>query len=137
MVWICNKCGREFRNKNQWHSCYTVGIEDHLAKRPDEIREIFHALLDRCAEFGEIEVIPVKSSIQFRSGAVFLSLKIKKDKVELEFQLPEEWNDPRILKSVKVSGKRVFYAAVIKEISDVDEVLLGRIKESYGLIARK
>jgi hypothetical protein len=29
-VWTCPECGKKFRNKNQWHSCYRVSLEDHI-----------------------------------------------------------------------------------------------------------
>jgi hypothetical protein len=41
-----------------------------------------------------ITVNPVKTSIQIKASATFLSIKVKKTHLELEFQLSEEIDPP-------------------------------------------
>jgi hypothetical protein len=46
MSWICPNCEREFRGKNQFHSCEISTIEQHISDKQEFIVEIFHTLLD-------------------------------------------------------------------------------------------
>ena len=40
-MWKCPKCGREFKNTNQGHSCGTVeSIDDYIAGQPAEVQSI-------------------------------------------------------------------------------------------------
>jgi len=41
-MWICQKCGRGFKNVNQSHYCSTkpADIDEYIAKEPEERREI-------------------------------------------------------------------------------------------------
>ena len=101
MSWICPECGKLFRNRNQWHSCFTLNLEDHLRNKPETIRNVVLDLISEVELFGPIELNPVKSVIQVKAGATFLSIKPKKDFVELEFQLGEEIDQFPIHKTVR------------------------------------
>ena len=38
-MWQCPKCGREFKNTNQGHTCGTVeSIDDYIAGQPAEVQ---------------------------------------------------------------------------------------------------
>lgn len=40
-MWTCKKCGREFKRKNQSHSCLKIGsVEEYLREFPEEKRKI-------------------------------------------------------------------------------------------------
>ena len=102
MAWTCPDCGKSFRNKNQWHSCYTLKLEDHIRNKPKVIQDIVHTLIMKLQDFGSIELNPVKSVIQVKAGATFLSIKPKKDFVELEFQLGEAVEEFPIHRFVRI-----------------------------------
>jgi hypothetical protein len=121
MTWICETCGREFKNTNQWHSCEQSTIEQHLDSKPEFIVEIFHKLLDVVSELGDIELLPLKTTIQVQN------------KVHLEFQVKEKKKFPCITKSIKISKYRVFHHAELREINEIDVNLITAIKEAYDL----
>ena len=134
MSWICPTCNKEFRNKNQWHSCARLSIEDHLKNKSDNIKETVIKLIEEIQKLGRIEFNPVKSTIQVRAGATFLSIKPKKDLIELELQLTYEVSEFPIVKSVRISSNRVWHLIYIDNLEDIDPQLLTWIKESYDLI---
>lgn len=135
MSYRCPTCNRYFRNKNQWHSCVEIDIEEHLKNKPEQIVDTVNYLLEEVKRFGDMEINPIKTSIQFRAGATFLSMRVKRDRCELEFQLPfEVINEFLIVKSVRISKKRVWYVVYIDCIEDIDNELLEWLKESYLLI---
>jgi len=134
MSWICPECGKLFRNRNQWHSCFTLNLEDHLRNKPETIRNVVLDLISEVELFGPIELNPVKSVIQVKAGATFLSIKPKKDFVELEFQLGEEIDQFPIHKTVRISRNRVLHFIYIQSGEDINDQLKTWLKDSYLLV---
>jgi hypothetical protein len=136
MSWTCPECGKSFRNRNQWHSCYTLKVEDHIRNKSRHIQDLVFFLISRLYEFGPIDLNPVKSVIQVKSGATFLSIKPKKDYVELEFQLGETMDTFPVHKIIRISGKRVLHFVYIQKKDDINEQLLHWLKDSYDLVSK-
>lgn len=133
MAWICETCGRKFKNTNQWHSCEQSTIEQNINGRPEFIVEIFHKLLDVVSEFGDIELLPLKTTIQVQKKSTFLSIYIKKNKVHLEFQTKDEKKLSCITKSIRISKNRVFHHLDIRDIREINGDLIIILKEAYNL----
>lgn len=133
MAWICEICGREFKNTNQWHSCEQSTIEQHINGKPEFVVEIFHKLLDVVSQFGDIELLPLKTTIQIQRESTFLSIYLKKNKVHLEFQAREEKKLSCITKSIRISNNRIFHHAELKNIGEINEDVITTLKEAYNL----
>ncbi len=134
MSWTCPECKKKFRNRNQWHSCHILSVEDHLKKKSENVQETVVELLKHVQKFGPIEINPVKSTIQVKAGATFLSIKPKKDYVELEFQLGEKLDDFPIHRAVRISGNRVLHFVFVESPEDITSQLIGWMKSSYLLV---
>jgi len=134
MTWTCPDCGKSFRNNNQWHSCYTLSLEDHLQNKPVQIYALVKNLIAQIKTFGPIELNPVKSVIQVKAGATFLSIKPKTDYVELEFQLGEEIDEFPIHHTVRISRNRVLHFINIEIEEDINSQLIRWLKDSYLLV---
>ena len=134
MGWQCPQCGRTFRNTNQWHSCEKKHLGEHLEGKNDNVLEIFQRVHDTAMDMGDVIIAPSKTSIQFRVKANFLSVRLKKKHMEMDFQLPHEDPDYPVVICKRVSSKRVWHSALIEDPSDVDDRVLGWVRESYQLI---
>jgi len=134
MAWICPDCRKSFRNKNQWHSCYKLNLDDHLLHKSPEIQELVYLLISELKAFGPVEINPVKSVIQVKAGATFLSIKPKKEYVELEFQLGEEIDEFPIHRTIRISGNRVLHFMCIQTKKDINDQLIQWLKGSYLLV---
>ena len=134
MSWICPNCEREFRGKNQFHSCELTTIEYHTTDKPEFIVKIFHSLLDIVTNFGDIELLPLKTAIQVKSKSTFLSIYLKKKKVHLEFQLGYKSKLKQITKSVRISKYRIFHYADIYSLSEIDNEFTVLIKDAFKAI---
>lgn len=136
MTWICPECKKEFKNRNQAHSCVRVDLKDHLKNKSPIALATFEKLMMELKKFGEISISPVKTSIQVRTTATFLSIKLKKDSVDIEFQLGFEVNEPPVYKNFKISRYRVLHFAILKTPQDVDFQLMNWLKKSYELFSK-
>lgn len=135
MTWTCPNCSKEFRNKNQEHSCARVPIDDHFRNKPIEIRMIYDRLMQEIMRFGDVSVNPVKTSIQVKAGATFLSIRPKCDRLEIEFQLGREIAKLPITKVFPISRNRVLHTAILESYEQVDQELTEWLRESYELVS--
>lgn len=71
-MWACPRCGREFANANQWHSCVPrVSIDDFLETQPHELADLYRAYEAFVRRAGPFEVDVLKSRIAFRARMNF------------------------------------------------------------------
>lgn len=137
MTWTCPNCKKEFRNKNQAHSCAKVDLKDHLKNKSPQVIATFDKLMRELKKLGEITLNPVKTSVQVKAGATFLSIKLKKEYTEIEFQLGEEVDKLPIYKNIRISKNRVLHFAVLKNPQDVNTQLVSWLKKSYELVNKQ
>lgn len=137
MPWTCPDCGKTFQITNQWHSCFKLSVDDHFANKSPQVKEVVDHLLDKVSNIGKWTLNPVKSAILLRSTANFLSIKTKKDHVELEFQLNREEDIFPIHKIQRLSKNRVVHSLVLDHPEDINSQVLGWIRESYDLVTKK
>jgi len=82
MTWTCPECQKEFRNKNQWHSCARIAIDNHFLNKDPSTKDTFNALMNIVNEFGPVTINSIKTVIHLKSGATFLSITPKKNYLE-------------------------------------------------------
>lgn len=134
MSWICPKCRKRFKHTNQAHSCARVGVKDHFRNKPPQRWATFEKLIKKAREFGAIKLNPVKTSIQVKAAATFLSIRVKSDRLEIEFQLSDEHDRLPIYKTFRISKNRVLHFAVLERPEDVTLALSTLLRKSYTLM---
>lgn len=134
MPWTCPVCKREFRHANQWHSCARLSPEDHLRKASARVAAMYEKLLRDIRTLEGVNIDAVKAGIMVKAPATFLAVKVKKDRLEIEFQLGREAPIDVVYKSLRISKKRFLHRAVLEEPPDVSAELLRCLKESYEMI---
>ncbi|RUT73029.1 DUF5655 domain-containing protein [Ancylomarina longa] len=78
----------------------------------------------------------LKTCIQFKIGATFLSIYPKKDQLELEYQLQREDDQFPVFKCIRISKNRVLHKLVIGEIHEIDNQLKNWLSEAYNTIKK-
>src|SRR5713226_1640300 len=64
-LWTCPACRRQFKNRNQSHSCGQFTVEQLLAGMPPQIVELYERLDDVIRRCGEVVVAPTKTRVLF------------------------------------------------------------------------
>lgn len=132
-MWTCDKCGRIFAKKGQPHSCRRVLLESHF-KNKEKAREIFDLLVDKIRrEIGEVKIISLPCCVHLFGKYDFLAALPKKDKLEIRFALDRILDNPRLKIAVPLSAKSYKNCIGIKGTEEVDEEMVGWLKESYFL----
>ena len=107
--------------------------EDHLAGMPEDIVNLYQELKERILNFGNVEVVPRKRHIVFKSETSFVNFMIQKSKIWMGLVLSSgELDDPKCL--AKVSGKKQSgwedYSLSVAPGDDLDYPLM-LIKQAY------
>jgi hypothetical protein len=132
-LWRCPTCGREFRAKNQWHSCVSYTIDGHFEGKPPELREAFDRLVAALQELGPVRVDAVKSSINLAGRAHFGAVRVQKNCLRVGFLLARELDDSRIAGRERLRPALVGHWVRVRSPADVDGQLLGWLGEAYAL----
>jgi hypothetical protein len=132
-MWVCPTCHREFRMKNQDHSC-AVFSEDHLfASRPPKIREIYNTILSLAEKAGPLRITYLDKAVIVAARSTFLAIKPKKDYVEVEFVLDEAVEEFPVYKTVRVSSRKVAHFIKIGDFEDADKKMQDWILLAYQI----
>ncbi|MBI1807513.1 MAG: hypothetical protein HYR76_10735 [Ignavibacteria bacterium] len=134
MTWVCPNCKRNFKHKNQSHSCVRVDPEDHFLNKSPNVERVYKMLLAEVRKFGKVNVSPVKNCILLKTSSTFLALKPKKRWMDIEFLLDEEVNDYPIHKTVQASKRRFAHFVRLEDTEEIDKRLLSLLRRSYTLM---
>ncbi len=133
MGWTCPKCNRSFVHTDQWHSCVKMSETDHLKKCNESALVLYDTLKGVCNEFGPYRIEAVKASIVFKKQSTFLDVKTRRNHINLEFALKEPYDDFPVTKVFKYSKNKYIHFVQIQELEDLDNQLIGWLKESYEM----
>lgn len=134
MSWDCPVCNRNFKKENQQHSCVNNNIAEHIQKLKPELIPVFDKLHAFITSLENVKVSSVKTFILYSSKSIFLSLKAKREYIEIEFFANTTINEFPIFKTLQISKNRIVHSVKLDSIENIDEQLLKWIAESYELV---
>jgi hypothetical protein len=111
----------------------THGLNALFAGKDTMVRAIYDRLLDVVQTFGPFREEPKKTSIHLMNTSGFAGIHPRKSFLYLNVRMDRPLQSERVAKSEQVSKHR--YHNVIKIIApdEVDDELLGWLKEGYRL----
>ena len=87
-MWICPRCGRQFKQATREHSCEVHTIEEHLHDKPETIRQLYLAFETALKDCGPVSVAALKTMICFRREANFIGIALRQDRLRMTMLLP-------------------------------------------------
>ncbi|HKO54710.1 MAG TPA: DUF5655 domain-containing protein [Thermoanaerobaculia bacterium] len=132
-LWRCPECGRTFANRNQTHSCGTVGALDaHFDRKPSEVRALFDAFLDRVRRAGPVTVLPEKTRIAFHVRMSFAMVMPRRDGLVGHLVLARRVAQPPFHKVETFSARNHVHHFRLRNIEELDG-LAEWIREAYAV----
>jgi len=126
-------CKREFKNKNQAHSCTSFPLEKHF-KGKETAKDLFLHLKGEIEKsVGHLKIESPPCCIHFVSNYTFGAVWPMKDKIRIDFRTDFEIKSKRIWKMAKLSANRYLYYLEIKNKKEIDRELLSWIRKAYWL----
>jgi len=136
-MWVCPTCGREFKRKDQQHTCTLITKETLFAKRPPRLKDLYDKIVRRVRTLGAYREETVEPDvIFFKTKSTFLAVKVKKDHLDVEFFLDHLEDAPPVSKYLQTSKNRVAHIVPIDSSDEINDQLINWIKSSYSLVSK-
>ncbi|HEV7921712.1 MAG TPA: DUF5655 domain-containing protein [Thermoanaerobaculia bacterium] len=136
-LWSCPHCERTFANRNQTHSCGTVGALDaHFARRPPAVRELFDAFVARVRAIGPVTILPEKTRIAFHVRMSFAMVMPRHDALVGHLVLARRVDDPRLHKIETFSPRNHVHHFRVRSVAEIDAIAEW-IAEAYAVSEQK
>lgn len=109
--------------------------ESHFEGKEPVVRKIYNCLLSDLKKFGPLVEEPKKTSIHITRKTALAGVATRKAYLILTIKSDTDLESPRIHKSEQTSAKRFHHEVKLTSVEDVDEELLGWLKNAYALSA--
>jgi len=130
-MWQCPKCKRNFKTKNQWHSCVNISIDELFHNKPQKIKLIYAHLYQKCSSFCDLSTDTTKSCIYFISKHRYLVIKPQKDSLVLEFVLDRKEDIFPVIKIYDIGKGRFVHRIKLDHPDDINSQIIHWIKDAY------
>lgn len=129
-LWTCPRCRRQFKNRNQAHSCGQFTVAQLLEGKPQEVVELYERVADLIRSCGEVLVAPTKTRVLFKVRTVFASVTVTRNWLDVIFVLGRHLKHRRIRKTQE-EYPGIVHSLRIEKAADLDADLTGWLQESY------
>lgn len=133
MTWDCPVCRRQFKVKNQSHSCEVRDPDHNFRRKTPAAREIFDKIISILNIYKTPTVSFVKNAIIVSGRSTFLAVKPRRSYVEIEFLLDEEVAEFPIHKTVRVSKHKVAHFIKLETPDEIEGPVTRWILQAYRL----
>ena len=127
-MWTCPECNRQFRNRNQAHSCVTISVDSHFEGKAPHVRQTFDALVERLQDIEPFYIHAVKSKVYLGRNSHFLAAIPMKDSLRISFATIEPLEHPGVEKSKKCGPSLYENYFRLHEEGDISSELVEMIR---------
>ena len=110
-LWTCPDCGRRFANRNQWHSCIEMALEEHLADKSELAVDLYGAFETAVRDCGEFRIHPQKTRVAFIASMTFAGARLAQRWIDVSFIVPTPISDERI-RTIEMYGPTSFLHSI-------------------------
>jgi len=95
-LWTCPKCGRQFANRNQEHSCGQFTVEDFLKGKGANALAMYRRFVELAEACGPVLIAPAKTRIGFQVRMIFAAVnKLTERQLDAHVVLTRRIENPR------------------------------------------
>jgi hypothetical protein len=136
-LWRCERCGREFANRNQTHACGRHDLERHFTGKPPQIRALFDAVVAAIREIGPVEILPEKTRIAFHVRMSFAQLTPRRGWLDGHVVLARRLDSPRFRSVQTFSPRNHLHVFRIAALEEIDAEFRSWLAEAYAVGEQK
>ena len=135
-LWTCPKCGSEFVNKNQYHSCGRYTLSALFAGKPRHIKELFERFRKMVEACGPVKVLPYRDRAGFMVRVRFAGAMPRTRWLDVGLWLPRRVEHPRFHKIETIYPNAHVHLLRLTDVTQLDDEVAGWITEAY-LVGRQ
>jgi uncharacterized protein DUF5655 len=137
-LWRCRKCGREFANRNQTHTCATLhDLDHHFDGREPIVRELFDLVVTAVRAIGPVTILPEKTRIAFQVRMSFAQVTPRKRWLDGHVVLARRLEHARFRTIETFSPRNHLHAFRLEHPGDVDATFVAWMREAYAVGAQR
>lgn len=137
-LWQCPRCGAEFVNRKQWHSCGEATLEDWLRDLGRKGRALFDAFEPMIARCGDYRVAPAKSRIAFMGLVRFAGItRLGDDGMTCAFSLPYPLESGRFRRVREEVPGWFIHELRVMDPTELDADVDAWVRESHRLMGMR
>jgi uncharacterized protein DUF5655 len=130
--WICPRCDREFGRVHQAHTCVPGGsVADTFAGRPPVQRSIYDALTAHLSMLGPVHADAVRVGVFLKRERTLAEVRPMARSLSVNIVLPRMVDDPRVVRTIRVTGDRTVHVLRLHRVDDVDDQVRDWLTEAY------
>jgi hypothetical protein len=116
-----------------WHSCVVVSVDEHLARVPEPVRELYRGFEAMVLATGPgIEIVPVTTRIAFMVRMRFAGCVLQQRGLRIGLILRRKVRSPRIVRHETYGRPApVGHYLVVRDPDELDDELAVWVAEAY------
>ena len=108
-------------------------VSQHFENKDPVVKSIYNRILKESRKFGKVVEEPKKTSIHLVNKSAFAGVSTRKNALILNIKSAAPIQHARIAKSEQISVSRFHQEVKLTSLDDVDSILVGWLKEAYGI----
>ena len=132
-LWTCSRCGNEFVNVNQYHSCKRHSLAELFTGKPAHIVALFDRLRAMVEACGPVKVIAYRDMVGFMVRVRFASAVPKSRWMDVGLWLPRRVEHPRFHKIETINPDANIHVLRITDPRQLDGQVAGWLNEAYAM----
>jgi hypothetical protein len=136
-LWTCARCGNEFVNRNQFHSCRRHDPAELFAGKAVFVRDLFErfrAMVEGC---GPVKTLAHRDKIGFMVRVRFAGAVPRNRWLEVGFRLPRRIESPRFHKIQTIHPNAHVHVMRVTRADELDAELAAWLREAYAVGRRE
>lgn len=108
-MWTCPRCGHQFYNNNQSHSCGGYTVDDFLKGKSAHSVDLFNTFLEEYRKIGPFQLHPVKTRVALLTQMRFCAInKIGSDYISIHLVLTQPFEHTLCFYKIENLANRFF-----------------------------
>jgi hypothetical protein len=132
-MWTCPRCGNQFVNKNQWHSCRRGDVDVPFRGKPAFVRELFDRFREIVESCGPVKMLPYRDKVGFMVRVRFAGAIPRQRWLEVGFWLPRRIDDPRMYRVETLYPDVHVHRLRVTKMSELDGQMTKWLREAYAV----
>ena len=132
-MWSCPRCGKEFVNKNQFHSCNRHRLEDAFRGKPASIRRLFESVRRMAEAAGKVKTVPNGDWLSLMVRVRFAAVRPRRNWLDVTLWLTRRCESPRF-RRIETIGPGVHAHTIrIERPEDLDSQVAAWIAQACAV----
>ena len=132
-LWTCPRCGNEFVNRNQYHSCKRYEVDAVFEGKPAHIRALYDRFHEMVRQCGPAKVLPYRNKVGYMVRVRFAGAVPAARWLDVGFWLPRRIESPRFRKIETIYPNAHIHLLRITNSAELDAEVAGWLAEAYDV----